>query len=104
MDWPSESRSVDRRRLSEEEVTRIAAVAAQATVDALMNDSQFVHATCKFRGISEEQHVQDHKNIQEMAAFFKRANEIKWTVPKTIVTVAVSAAVIFLLKYYKIFQ
>jgi hypothetical protein len=96
--------SPDRRRFSSHEVERIAKAVAGATVQELLNNSEFMHSSCKFNGTDPAIHRQQHDDIKEIIELFKRVNAIKWGVPKTIVTVVVGAMCLWLLKYYKVFQ
>jgi len=92
------------RRFSPEEVERIAKAVSSATVKELLNNSEFMHASCRFHTLDPEQHRLQHDDIKEIIDLFKRVNSIKWGVPKTIVTVIVGAGCLWLLKYYKVFQ
>jgi len=94
----------DRRRFSSYEVENIAKAVASATVQELLNNSEFMHSSCRFNGTDPSTHRQEHDDIKEIIELFKRVNNIKWGVPKTIVTVVVGAGCLWLLKYYKVFQ
>jgi len=107
MAHPSTDELIDlanRRLFSTGEMEVIADAVARATVRELLNSSEFMHSTCRFKTLDPAGHQVDHDNIKVIITFLERVNNIKWGIPRTIVTVVVGAGCIWLLKYYKIFQ
>jgi|LGVE01.1.fsa_nt_gb hypothetical protein len=72
---------------------------AAAVAAELSADMELRHDACKF-GIDPGQHQRDHEQMQEMAVFFARVNNIKWSIPRTVVSIIVALAVVTLLKSF----
>jgi len=80
--------------LSEQDKKEIALAVAQE----LQSSQGDLHNNCRFAGINPEQHKKDHEAIREIAAFYKRVNNIKWNSVQMIVSFVLGGLLIALAK------
>lgn len=93
-----------KRAFTEEDVEAIGEAAARAALKQYLVDENLRMHTCLYSAVDPGQHEQDHDDIREIINFFRRVNEMKWVIPKTVIGVIVTAAVIAWMKWSKIFQ
>ncbi len=79
----------DRRRMSDEDIERIAAAAAQAVIKS-------GHSGCVCQ-VNQKQHENDHAFIQRLEKLFDRIENTNWKILQSVLIVLAAAAVVWFL-------